>query len=92
MQDVNELHRQAMALVDQAEEAKRNGFTDKYLEFTRDALRYESEAAWEIAGEIALEPSRSVLFRSAATLAIECHELRVAEKANCRSTCRSTAN
>ena len=80
MQDVNELHRQAMALVDQAEEAKRNGSTDKYLELTRDALRYESEAAWKIAGEIALEPSRSVLFRSAATLAIESQELRVAEQ------------
>jgi hypothetical protein len=58
MQDVNELHRQAMALVDQAEEAKRNDSMDKHLELTREALRYESEAAWKIAGEIALEPSR----------------------------------
>jgi hypothetical protein len=80
MQQVNELHRKAMMLADMAEEAKRTGQADKYLEFTREALRHESEAAWKLADELLIEPSRSVLFRSAATLAMECGEIRVAEQ------------
>lgn len=80
MREINELHRQAMALADQAEEAKRNGYTDKYLDLTRDAMYLESKAAWKVFGDLTLEPSRSVLFRSAAALAIESHELRVAER------------
>src|SRR5574340_678079 len=80
MNEVNELHRHAMILADQADEAKRSGNMDKYSELTREALRFESEAAWKVAGEIMLEPSRSVLFRSAASLALESRELRVAEQ------------
>lgn len=80
MQKVNELHHKAMALADLAEDAKRAGRTDEYIDLTREALRHESEAAWMIAGELSLEPSRSVLFRSAATLAIESGDIRVAEQ------------
>lgn len=80
MQKVNEIHRKAMALADLAEAAKRAGRTDEHLELTRKALIHESEAAWKIAGELSLEPSRSVLFRSAATLAIECGDIRAAEQ------------
>jgi len=69
-----------MALAELAEEAKRAGNLTGYDEFTREALQQESTAAWRFADDISFEPSRSVLFRSAATLAIECGELRVAER------------
>jgi len=39
-----------MAWADRAEEAKRAGDGDKFIEFTREALRYESEAAWRSPG------------------------------------------
>ncbi|MFH1007454.1 MAG: hypothetical protein V1800_08135 [Candidatus Latescibacterota bacterium] len=80
MQEINELHHKAMALADLAEAAKRAGCTDEHIVLTREALRHESEAAWKVAGEISLEPSRSVLFRSAATLAMESGDIRVAEQ------------
>jgi len=80
MRRVNELHNEAMTLADLAEQAKRTGQLDRYLELTREALQKESEAAWTLAGDSSLEPSRSVLFRSAATLAIECKEIRTAEQ------------
>ena len=80
MQEVNDLHRKAMELADLAEEAKRAGISDKYLELTREALDLESQAARRLVGETSLEPSRSVLFRSAATLAMDAGEIRIAEQ------------
>lgn len=80
MNKANELHRKAMVLADLAEEAKRAGDSDKCRELNREALSLESEAAWRIAGETTLEPSRSVLFRSAATLALDSGEIRIAEQ------------
>lgn len=69
-----------MEFADLAEAAKRDGRTDEYISLTREALQHESDAAWKIAGNLSLEPSRSILFRSAATLAIESGETRIAEQ------------
>ncbi len=69
-----------MALADLADQAKRSGNIDEYEKLNREALQYESSAAWQVVGDISFEPSRSVLLRSAATLAIECGELRDAER------------
>ena len=80
MTEVNDLHRKAMALVDLADEAKRSGHPDKCLALSKEAFDLEAAAAWKLAGEITLEPSRSVLFRSAATLAMDVGETRAAEK------------
>jgi hypothetical protein len=80
MKEVNILHKQAMACADQAEEAKRNGRVDEYIAFTQKAFQYEAEAARRVANEISFEPTRSVLFRSAAALALECKQLREAER------------
>ena len=67
MRDVNELHRQAMDLIDEAHLAKMRGAYERYLKLTTQAFALESEAAWAMAGELDLEPTRSVLFRSAAS-------------------------
>ena len=49
----------------------------------RQAFLYEREAANMLADDIAFEPSRAVLHRSAAALALECGEWRAAEQLIC---------
>ena len=80
MQDVEILHREAMELVDQAFLARQRGDTTVALELTKAAFSVERAAADLVADLFGLEPTRSVLHRSAATLAVECSELREAEK------------
>lgn len=80
MQEVTALHRQAMELADLAAAAKRRGDTSAFAEHTRAALEKEAEASRLVADLHGLEPTRSVLHRSAASLALECGEVRQAEQ------------
>lgn len=80
MQDIETLHREAMELVDQAVLARQQGNTEAVTELTRAAFTKERAAADLVASQLDLEPTRSVLHRSAAVLAIECAELRDAER------------
>jgi hypothetical protein len=80
MQNIEALHREAMELVDQAVLARQRGDDVAVLEFSRAAFAKERAAADLVANEFDLEPTRSVLHRSAAVLALECHELRAAER------------
>lgn len=80
MSKVQELHQQAMDLAEQADLKKLRGDTAQAKEILRQALTLEAEAAQLIAEDMTAEPTRSVLHRSAATLAINCGELQMAEK------------
>lgn len=80
MQNVETLHQEAMALVDQAMLARQRGDTAQVAEFSKAAFEKESAAASLVANQLDLEPTRSILHRSAAVLALECHELREAER------------
>jgi hypothetical protein len=80
MRDVRELHRLAMDSADRAADARRSGDDAAFLRHTRDALDKESEAAALVSAQLDLEPTRSVLHRSAASLALECGEMRRAEQ------------
>jgi hypothetical protein len=80
MQDVEILHREAMELVDQAFLARQRGDTIVAKELTKAAFSQERAAADLVADLFDFEPTRSVLHRSAATLAVECSQLREAEK------------
>jgi hypothetical protein len=80
MQDVEILHREAMELVDQAFLARQRGDATTAVELTKAAFLVERGAADLVANLFELEPTRSVLHRSAAVLAVECSELREAEK------------
>lgn len=80
MQDVETLHREAMELVDQAVLARQRGDNEAMITLSRAALTKERAAADLVAPHLELEPTRSVLHRSAAVLAIECAELREAER------------
>jgi len=75
-----ENHHSAMDLADHADRAKRLGEIDKAKEYYLEAFRYESMAAIALKDRLGIEPTRSVFFRSAASLAIECNELREAER------------
>ncbi|NET34852.1 MAG: hypothetical protein F6K19_22975 [Cyanothece sp. SIO1E1] len=80
MSKIQELHQQAMDLAEQADLKKLNGDTTQVKEILRQALELEAEAARMVADDLSAEPTRSVLHRSAATLAVECGELQRAEK------------
>ena len=80
MSQVQDLHRQAMDLAEQADLKRLRGETSQLQELLRQALELEAEAADMVANDVTAEPTRSVLHRSAATLAVECGELSLAEK------------
>src|SRR6266487_2589346 len=78
--EVTELHREAMNLADRALVARLSGDTEGASVLLREAYRHEREAAERVSSQQELEPTRSVLHRSAASLALECNELREAER------------
>lgn len=80
MQDLETLHREAMDLIDQAVVARQCGDPERMAGLTRAAFEKERAAADLVRDHFDLEPTRSVLHRSAAILAIECADLREAER------------
>jgi hypothetical protein len=80
MNQVKHFHHEAMRLVDEAEAARRNGNLQIAGERLRQAFDQERQAADLIAADRVQEPTRSVLHRSAASLALECGDLREAER------------
>src|SRR4051812_39977989 len=80
MSNIKLTHRQAMAQSDLAFEARAKGDLIAAKEYFKEAYRLEAEAARTLFINVAAEPSRSVLYRSAATLAKECGFFDEAEK------------
>ena len=81
MNELDRLHQEAMELVDRAILCRRQGKLEAAIELLNAAFIQEKTAAADLSAlDLELEPSRSVLHRSAASLAIECHEFRSAEK------------
>ena len=80
MSEVRELHDQAMALAEKSSVAKINGNLEQANTLLRQAYKNELEAASLLKDISSPEPTRSILFRSAASLAIDCNELREAER------------
>lgn len=75
----NELHNLAMDYADEAFFAQRQGQYERARECFENAYSAEKSAAEQLA-DTDLEPTRSILFRSAATLALDCGKVREAEK------------
>lgn len=69
-----------MELVDQAVLARQRSDAEAVIALSRAAFNKERAAADLVANQFDLEPTRSVLHRSAAVLAIKCAELRDAER------------
>jgi tetratricopeptide (TPR) repeat protein len=78
MNQINELHEEAMDLADEGDRAKKRGDYAAAQTLYRRALELETHAADET--PIGTEPTRSILYRSAAWLAIYCHLESEAEK------------
>jgi hypothetical protein len=79
MSQIQELHQQAMDLAEMAQVAKLKSNLDLASQLSRQAFEKERLAAELIADNFAAEPTRSILYRSAATLAIDCGEIHSAE-------------
>jgi len=80
MSRINELHDQAMNAADEAYLARRSGNFEIAMQNSRKAYEFEKEAANQVREDYSAEPTRSVLYRSAASLAYECGEFREAER------------
>jgi hypothetical protein len=80
MRQIQALHQQAMDLAEAATVARLRGSIEQAAQLTRQAFEQETQAAALIANTLEAEPTRSVLHRSAASLAIECGELQTAER------------
>ena len=80
MNGIKELHHQAMQLADEADHLRKQGNEQAAKAILRQAFDKERQAAKEAASGVALEPTRSVLHRSAASLALECGDFREAER------------
>jgi hypothetical protein len=80
MSQIQTLHQQAMDLAEAAAVARLKGASEEAVQLTRQAFEQETQAAALIASALDAEPTRSVLHRSAASLAVECGEIRTAER------------
>jgi len=80
MNEINKFHDEAMNLAELAAVAKVRGDPEQANKLLRQAYENEVKAANLLTDMSSPEPTRSVLFRSAASLAIDCNEFREAEK------------
>ena len=80
MSDVETLHSKAMNLAEQAFIASRSGETQAATELFQEALSLEEIAASSFEPVVESEPTRSVLYRSAAALAFHAKDFEAAEK------------
>jgi hypothetical protein len=80
MNGISELHHQAMQQADEADRLRRQGDLAGARRCLLHAFDLERQAAEQTAANVALEPTRSILHRSAASLALECDNYREAER------------
>ena len=80
MSQIQELHQQAMDLAEVAFTAKLRGDIEQANQLNWQAFEKEAKAAALLASNLEAEPTRSVLYRSAASLAVDCGEMQTAER------------
>lgn len=83
MSAIKSLHRQAMEEADLAAMARRKGEAGEALVHFHNAYLLEARAAAGFMDDIKAEPNRSILYRSAASLALDCDFLLDAERLIC---------
>lgn len=72
MSTVRQLHDQAIGLAQLASVARQKGEFEKAEDLARQAYEYESQAANLIPSDESSEPTRSIMYSSAASLAFQC--------------------
>ena len=78
MNEVSNLHNMAMDMAESALLERLRGNRDAEIEYSRRALEFELAAIEELVDPV--EPTFSVLHRSAGTLALRCEKFQLAEK------------
>jgi len=79
-QKINDLHEQAMTLAEEVYIAQRKKDTQAVKKWTKQSFELEKAAAMLLVNDFELEPTRSVLFKGAACLAINAALYREAER------------
>lgn len=79
LKEVEDVHRKAMEYAEQAFVAKANGNLSQAKKWTLEAYKLERQAA-DMVDKYDVEPTRSVLHRSAADLALDCGHYEEAVK------------
>src|SRR5262245_51192868 len=80
MSDATTFHRRAMEFAEEAMLERVRGNVTRAAVLFRDAFEMERAAATLVGPDTGLEPTRSVLHRSAAQLALECGDVREARR------------
>lgn len=80
MESIKDLHSNAMNIAEEAFIAQRNGDIEKSLNLFRKALDSEQQAAEQLPLSLQSEPTRSILFRSAASLAYNTNDYELADR------------
>lgn len=80
MNSVRDLHNEAMRLAQLAMVARHAGEFERAQSLALQAYQYEAEAADLVPNEESSEPTRSILYRSAASLAYQSKEFKVAQR------------
>jgi hypothetical protein len=80
MSTVRELHDRAAELAQQALIARQKGERERAEKLAREAYGYEAQAAELVPDDSASEPTRSILYLSAASLAYQCKEFQAAQR------------
>jgi tetratricopeptide (TPR) repeat protein len=80
VETVNRLHNKAMVLAQAALLARVTGNLAKVKQLSQQAFEYERKAAMLLFSDYDIEPTRSVLFRSAASLALNGENYRAASE------------
>jgi len=80
MKEIETLHNQAMDLAEKAVMLRIGKKTDESIEAFNSAFQLERQAAIQLKDSFDFEPSRSIMFRSAASLALNASLYREAEK------------
>jgi len=80
MNRIRELHEKAMDLAEEAFVAKLRGNLEQAKQLIRQAFEGEAQAARLVPNDPSSEPTRSILYRSAASLALDCNEFDEAER------------
>ena len=80
METITELHDRAMEYTDNAYFANKRGDPLAELDFNKQALDLEIKAVEMLRDRYDMEPSRSILYRSATRMAYACNEMERAEQ------------
>jgi uncharacterized protein (UPF0297 family) len=80
VEQVNQLHEQAMDIAEEMYFAQRKKDTAAIKKWAKSAFSLEQKAAMLLVNDYDIEPTRSVLFKSAACLAINAEMYQTAEQ------------